>query len=131
MRLGAQDGVHVFERAEEACEGVFEMGRAAAGWVEIVAAKLAGARDDGRAHGPVFVRALGPGEVGRRVDPEGESHSTSRACGVDFVIRKNEPGLVRKPGDGEDLVIRKNEPGWVWGRMRGWVVLRRHGTIQE
>ncbi len=51
------------------------MSRTPAGLLKILAAKLAGSRNHGRAHGPVFVRTLSPRQVGRRIDPQGESHS--------------------------------------------------------
>lgn len=50
------------------------MRRAAVRGVKVAVAELAGDGNNGGSHGPVFVRALGPDEVGAGVDPEGESH---------------------------------------------------------
>lgn len=74
---GAEGGVEIFERAEEAGEGAFEVFRAAAGGAEIAVAELVRDSDDGGSHRAVFVSALSPDEVGRTVDPDGESHALS------------------------------------------------------
>ena len=57
---GSQANVHLFERAKEACEGRFELRRAAPGLMEIASPELAGDGDDGSAHGTIFLRPLRP-----------------------------------------------------------------------
>jgi len=70
----AECGIHLFQRAEEATKAVLKMLRAATGLRKVAVAELPGCRDNGRAHHPVFVRTLRPGEAIRSVQPDSKTH---------------------------------------------------------
>ena len=53
---------------------------------EIGAAEQVGSGDDGRAHGPVFVSAGGPGDI--RLHPEDKTHVLSMTAGETFALKK-------------------------------------------
>src|ERR1019366_2129072 len=74
LRRGAKLGVQIFQRTEEACEGVLEVGGTAAHLSEVAVTELVGRRYDRGAHRAIFVSTLRPGEAGARIDPECEAH---------------------------------------------------------
>ena len=74
MRLCAQDSIHIFERAIEARERVFEVAWTTPRLQKIVAAELIGARNYRCPHGAILVGSLRPCELGGGVDPQRESH---------------------------------------------------------
>lgn len=57
---GAEKDVHLFQRAEESDEERGPAVRGASITVEVGRAELTVSRDDGTAHGAIFVGALGP-----------------------------------------------------------------------
>ena len=80
--LGArpEQYVYFFERPAKTREAMAQGGRAPPGGREIAGAKSIGGSDGRDAQGPVFVGPLGPHDAVFIVDPQGESHVSSRAC---------------------------------------------------
>jgi len=71
----AKKDIHFFQRSEESRERAVQFRRQPPGGAKIAGAELIGDGNDGRAHRPILMRALRPGEATGPIDPNSETHS--------------------------------------------------------